>query len=207
MIELAVRVPSPGRMFKAALDAIVPAKNVPAPAGGITAERIGDALPRTLLVKVASPGLLFKAEMATMLPANIVPAPGTGITEERMVFELARMLLIVRSEAALLIWSFLDPLRPTLFLLPLMAVAIKAATAKHATTILTGVDRVMMKIRDAETIEWNFVTLYTTVRSVGSDYDLLIPYGTLHMRSRYAENVLLACDLLDGKSCNIFIFE
>ncbi len=54
-------------------------------------------------------------------------------------------------------WSFLaEPLRPALFLLLplLMKVFTKAATAKHATIILRGAEKVMVERRDAETIEW-----------------------------------------------------
>jgi hypothetical protein len=151
MIPLAVTVASPGPMVIAALDVAVPAISVPTPATGITALRMAFELAKIpLAVAVASPGLTVISDMATMLPARIVPAVGTGITVERIVFELVRMLLIVvAGVAALNPWSFLDPLRPVLFWLPLMAVAIKAAMAKHATTILMGVARVIMERRNS----------------------------------------------------------
>jgi hypothetical protein len=52
------------------------------------------------------------------------------------------------------IWSFLEPLRPALSL-PLMVVATRAATAKHATRILRGVIEKVMVERsgDVKTIE------------------------------------------------------
>jgi hypothetical protein len=73
-------------------------------------------------------------------------ATAAGLMEAMIAFELAKMLLITTDGGAPTnCWSFLDPLRPALALLPLMAVATKAATAKQATMILKGVEKVMVE--------------------------------------------------------------
>jgi hypothetical protein len=87
-----------------------------------------------------------------------VAAPGggaakiAGLREAMIAFELAIMLFDARfgftgGTTKNPGWSFLDPLRPALFTLPpLMVVATKAATAKHATIIFMGVERVMLMV-------------------------------------------------------------
>jgi homoserine dehydrogenase len=79
---------------------------------------------------------------------------GGGKIEAMILFELPIMLATVSAgESPTGIWSFLEPLRPALSL-PFMVVATnKAATAKHATMILRGVEKVMVEIRYAETTE------------------------------------------------------
>jgi hypothetical protein len=77
---------------------------------------------------------------------------GGGLRVMTIPNELAIMLLTAFDGVY---WSCLEPLRPALSL-PLIAVATKAATAKHATIILRGAEKVMAK-RDAETIEWKIM--------------------------------------------------
>ena len=88
------------------------------------------------------------AELAGML-LTAAGTNGGGLIVATIPNELAIMLFTAFDGEN---WSFREPLRPPLSL-PLMAVATRAATAKHATVILMGVDKVMVERSDAESIE------------------------------------------------------
>jgi hypothetical protein len=107
---------------------------------------IAAAFPLPALAKMP-PGVMI----ATALPvigkvAGLIGnTTGAGVLKEaKKLFKLAKML---NAGLVWLPWSFLaEPLRPPLALPPNMAEFTKAATPKHATIILMGVERVMLMV-------------------------------------------------------------
>jgi hypothetical protein len=101
-----------------------------------------------LEANAASPGMMPRADWtSTLLIASVDGdgggGGGGGLIVLMILAELKTTLFTAWVGRLPTNWSFLEPLRPALSL-PLMEVATKAATAKQATIILMGEERVMV---------------------------------------------------------------